>query len=391
MPRDGSDVYTLPFPDVSEGTTIESAVYNGFTNDVAIDLNTPRPITSGGTGADNAVDAMAALGGEISKIEVTNYASHNFTPGSFYSKASATGGPVDGHAFAGICYVAVVGGVATSDMFIEVRDRDETTRPGSQYVRQKKAGTWSSWLKAVGTAAGTTPPAAPAPNALWWDPTRGKLFIYYVDADSSQWVEAVAVPDIDLARVEDVASDAGAAAGEAAAGDAIDSQVVRYDIVQALTAAEKEQARENISADIGAFLVDRNGVNQTGMTANAANKIIMTTERADANGWFDPVLSRYTPQVAGTYQFTLCLSGTNGTGVGAYPQPVFYKNGVTERSGMYQSSGPVSGANIVLLTSSIVMNGTTDYVEPWVYQPPGVTTVTGGTNGTNFSGFRIGD
>ena len=35
MPRDGSDVYTQPFPDVVEGTTIESAVYNGFVADVA--------------------------------------------------------------------------------------------------------------------------------------------------------------------------------------------------------------------------------------------------------------------------------------------------------------------------------------------------------------------
>ena len=64
MPRDGSDVYTQPFPDVTEGTTIESAVYNGFVADVAIDLNTPRPISSGGTGADNAGEAMSNLGGE---------------------------------------------------------------------------------------------------------------------------------------------------------------------------------------------------------------------------------------------------------------------------------------------------------------------------------------
>ena len=52
MPRDGSRHFSQPFPDVVEGTTIESAVYNGFTNDVEIDLNTPRPISSGGTGAD---------------------------------------------------------------------------------------------------------------------------------------------------------------------------------------------------------------------------------------------------------------------------------------------------------------------------------------------------
>ena len=67
MPRDGSGIYSQPFPDVVEGTTIESAVYNGFTHDVEIDLNTPRPISSGGTGATNPADAMSALGGEGSR------------------------------------------------------------------------------------------------------------------------------------------------------------------------------------------------------------------------------------------------------------------------------------------------------------------------------------
>ena len=179
-----------------EGTTIESAVYNGYTADITIDLNTPRPISSGGTGANNAADAMAALGGEGSKIEVTNYDSHAFTAGSFYSKASASNPPVAGHAFAGICYVAVVSGVATSDMFIEVRDRDEATQPGSLFVRQKKNGTWSGWLKAVGTTTGATPPAAPTDGMFWWDPTQGKLFIWYSDPNTAQWVEAVATPDL---------------------------------------------------------------------------------------------------------------------------------------------------------------------------------------------------
>ena len=54
MPRDGSGVYSQPYPDVVSGTTIESAKYNGNVNDVEQDLNTPRPIVAGGTGATNA-------------------------------------------------------------------------------------------------------------------------------------------------------------------------------------------------------------------------------------------------------------------------------------------------------------------------------------------------
>ena len=224
MPRDGSGIYSQPFPDVVEGTTIESAVYNGFTHDVEIDLNTPRPISSGGTGANNAADAMAALGGEGSKIEVLNYDSHSFTAGSFYSKASATNPPVAGHAFAGICYVAVVSGIATSDMFIEVRDRDEATQPGSLFVRQKKNGTWSGWLKAVGTSMSGTPPTAPTDGMFWWDPTRGKLFVWYSDPNTAQWVEAVAMPDMNP------------------------DDFVRIDAPQTLTPTQQTQARKNIYA-----------------------------------------------------------------------------------------------------------------------------------------------
>ena len=35
---------------------------------------------------------------------------------------------------------------------------------------------------------GDTPPADPDPNDMWFDTASGNLFIYYEDADSSQWV-----------------------------------------------------------------------------------------------------------------------------------------------------------------------------------------------------------
>ena len=46
-------------------TTIESAVYNGFVNDVETDLNTPRPVVAGGTGATNATQARDNLEAEV--------------------------------------------------------------------------------------------------------------------------------------------------------------------------------------------------------------------------------------------------------------------------------------------------------------------------------------
>jgi len=71
MPRDGSGVYTKPYPSVVSGTTIESLVYNGQVDDVAQDLNTPRPISAGGTGASSAAGAAANLGVVTGKAVMT--------------------------------------------------------------------------------------------------------------------------------------------------------------------------------------------------------------------------------------------------------------------------------------------------------------------------------
>ena len=112
MPRDGSNIYHQPFPDVVTDTEIESAVYNGFTNDVAYDLNLPRPISAGGTGASDAATAITNLGGEVAKQSVTNYDSFPFVNGSFMSLAGATGAPTANQC-AGIYYENANGSYAT--------------------------------------------------------------------------------------------------------------------------------------------------------------------------------------------------------------------------------------------------------------------------------------
>jgi hypothetical protein len=142
MPRDGSGQYSQPFPNVVEGTTIESAVYNGYTADVTIDLNTPRPIVAGGTGANNAHDAMINLKGEVAHQIVTNYDSHIFVSGSFESNG-ATGQPTPG-LFLG---VAVVN---QSAAFATLSGR---TTAGVAYNRNFDSGAWGPWLLQSGSVA----------------------------------------------------------------------------------------------------------------------------------------------------------------------------------------------------------------------------------------------
>jgi len=151
MPRNGSGVYSHPFPDVVEGTTIESAVFNGNTSDVEQDLNTPRPIVAGGTGANNAHDAMVALSGEIAQQgPITNYDSFPFVNGSFYSETGATAAPPSGGTatsyFDGICYVH-----ASNPGFMTLEARDIAN--GVLYVRQKRAGVWTAWMQQAGSTA----------------------------------------------------------------------------------------------------------------------------------------------------------------------------------------------------------------------------------------------
>jgi hypothetical protein len=149
MPRDGSGIYTKPFPDVVTGTTIQSTVHNGTISDVAQDLNAPRPIVAGGTGASNARDAMTSLQGDVAYQVVTNYDAYAFVSGSFYSAAGATSAPT-ANAFIGQCYTsdpAVVPPAvpAGQNMFIEARD----VTTGKKYIRQKIAGVWQAWTAGI--------------------------------------------------------------------------------------------------------------------------------------------------------------------------------------------------------------------------------------------------
>ena len=75
MPRDGSGTFTAPAgTTATSGTTIESAKYNAFVNDLVTDGNTARPIVAGGTGATTAGAALAALGGQPLDAGLTSIA-----------------------------------------------------------------------------------------------------------------------------------------------------------------------------------------------------------------------------------------------------------------------------------------------------------------------------
>jgi len=153
MPQDGSNNYQYPpgTPGIPD-TTIESEAYNTFLDDlVTNDLNIPRPIHRGGTGANSANTALANLTAEKATQLVTDYGSHVWLPGSFYSATTATAPPVASHAFAGICYINEPLAFPPTNANVTVEARDMTD--GKLYVRQKTTGVWGAWVVQAGGAA----------------------------------------------------------------------------------------------------------------------------------------------------------------------------------------------------------------------------------------------
>ena len=108
-------------------------------HDVETDLNTPRPIVAGGTGATSADDALTSLKAEKYAQVVSNWDSMSWMAGSFYAPTTASGAsPFAGHAFAGIAYMA-----NATDFVLDARDMTDSHH--IQYTRVMSGGVWGAW------------------------------------------------------------------------------------------------------------------------------------------------------------------------------------------------------------------------------------------------------
>jgi len=126
--------------------------------------------------------------------------------------------------------------------------------------------------------------------------------------------------------------------------------------------------------------------NQT-VTSGVATKVTLNTETFDTASAFDSTTNyRFTPQVAGYYQFNVTL-GAAGTGSLTYNWVQIYKNGTSDSIAIY---GPYAGTSSYGSLSSLVyLNGTTDYIELYAnLAGTGTLTVNGGA--TSISTYMSG-
>lgn len=94
------------------------------------------------------------------------------------------------------------------------------------------------------------------------------------------------------------------------------------------------------------------------LAASTWIKVNFQTKVFDTTNAFDNVTNmRYTPLVAGYYQ----VSGGTYSGSGGMTESSIYKNDVPSQMGVY---APANGTS---LSGLLYLNGTTDYVELWLY------------------------
>jgi hypothetical protein len=118
-------------------------------------------------------------------------------------------------------------------------------------------------------------------------------------------------------------------------------------------------------------------------------KIQFDTETFDTDSAYDNSTNyRFTPQVAGKYFFTTTIRMVGISTIDNY-QVFLYKNGSIHSR---FANGGTHAANPSNSVSDIVtMNGSTDYVEVFVYQTYGSDrNIDNGTNNTYFLGYRLG-
>lgn len=97
------------------------------------------------------------------------------------------------------------------------------------------------------------------------------------------------------------------------------------------------------------------------ISANTDTKVVLNNEHFDTAGAFDSTTNyRFTPQVAGYYQFSGEVECYSTTTLGILEIKI-YKNG-TEYS--RNTIGSVSGVEAFMSTNRLIyLNGTTDYIE----------------------------
>jgi hypothetical protein len=109
------------------------------------------------------------------------------------------------------------------------------------------------------------------------------------------------------------------------------------------------------------------------------------TEEFDTNSNYDNATNyRFTPTVAGYYQFNVCLQVSSSSTV----LVAIYKNGAKAKDGNIIATGAAGGPNVTA-SALIYCNGSTDYIEAYGYSTSANNFSGGSSTYSYFQGFFV--
>jgi hypothetical protein len=101
------------------------------------------------------------------------------------------------------------------------------------------------------------------------------------------------------------------------------------------------------------------------ISSATATKVLLQTELFDTNNCFDSTTNyRFTPTVAGYYQVNGNV-GMSNNAIGVAILAMIYKNGTSYS--LSQSLAYTNVSSVACVSSLVYLNGSTDYVELYVY------------------------
>jgi hypothetical protein len=234
--------------------------------------------------------------------------------------------------------------------------------PAAGYIRYntttgKFEGYGSAWGNIGGGAAiGDTPPANPGAGDLWWNSADGRMYVYYTDANSSQWVDLSAG-----GAGQYLPLTGGTVSGNVAVTGETSTVSLKVNNVPILAGPA-----------FSAYATSQQTV--SGVTST---KIVFNAEEYDTHNCFDTTTYRFQPNIAGYY---LIQGQTRFNNTTSYFWTELRKNGV-----LYRRSGEPAGGFMIQQQWSLLvyMNGSTDYIEAWHFN--------GNTSGTYTIGYNSPD
>jgi hypothetical protein len=140
-----------------------------------------------------------------------------------------------------------------------------------------------------------------------------------------------------------------------------------------------------VSGNMPAFSAYNSSVQS--IAGSTFTKVQFQTKEFDTANCFDATTNyRFTPNVAGYYQVTLCVTNAGSTWTNGFLNGLIYKNGSLFKSSA--STQPVNGNYASGYCNALIyMNGTTDYIEGY--------TISGGNSanwntatGANYTYFQ---